>query len=97
MNILSQIQHPWIFKIYEYFEQDKHLLIVTDPFIGMELFDFLTEDNRTEEEKWKTEEPLSLTEDVAARIMKSLLGCVGYCHQKNIVHRHLQPESIRVH
>ena len=69
---------------------------MTDPFIGMELFDFLTEDNRIEDEKWKTEEPLCLSEDVAARIMKTVLGCVVTCHQHNIVHRQLQPENIRV-
>ena len=30
----------------------------------------------------------------AARIMKSILSAMAYCHEKNVIHRDLKPENI---
>ncbi len=37
---------------------------------------------------------ISLSEDMAAHIMRQLLSCVMYCHGKKIMHRDLKPENI---
>ncbi len=39
---------------------------------------------------------LSLSENMSARIMKQLLSCVMYCHEKRIMHRDIKPENIMV-
>ncbi len=36
----------------------------------------------------------SLSENVAAHIMKQLLSAVAYCHAKKVVHRDLKPENL---
>ena len=46
-----------------------------------ELFDYLTELG-------------SVTENVAADIMKQLLSAIRFCHDKNIVNRDLKPENL---
>lgn len=81
INILRNLDHPNIVKIYEYFEDEKRFFIVTEICSGGELFDQLIEKGRLEEAE-------------ASRIMKQVLACINYCHQHKIVHRDLKPENI---
>ena len=71
--------HPNILKIFNYFEDPKRYLLVTELCQGGEL---------TDQVKGKFDY------NRAAFILKQLLSAVNYMHSKNIAHRDLKPENI---
>lgn len=84
MNEISNLQHldhPNILKMYEYFEDQKRLYIVTDLYKGGELFHEVKVRGR-------------LGEKDVATLIRQLLSCVSYCHSKGIVHRDLNPQNV---
>lgn len=81
IDILKQLDHPNIVRIYEFYQDKVNFYLVTEYIEGGELFDRIT--------KVKC-----FTELDAARIMKQLLSAVVYCHNKKIVHRDLKPENL---
>jgi len=81
INILKEIDHPNIVKMYEFFEDEKRYYLVTEICKGGELFDEVLAKG-------------SFTERDAAVLVKQVLSCVNYCHKNNIVHRDLKPENI---
>jgi len=83
IQILIQIDHPNIIKIYEYFQDETYFYIITEFVSGGELYDTIS--------KWK-----NFNEDKAAYIMRQLLSAVIYLHSHNIVHRDLKPENMMV-
>jgi calcium-dependent protein kinase len=68
-------------KIYEFYQDKNFVYIVSELCTGGELFDRITERKR-------------FTEKDAAKLMKQILSCLAYLHQRNIVHRDLKPENI---
>lgn len=81
VNVLKEMDHPNIIRIFEFYEDKNSYHIVTELWEGGELFDYLMELG-------------SVTENVAADIMKQLLSAIRFCHDKNIVHRDLKPENL---
>lgn len=81
INILKEIDHPNIIKMYEFFEDEKRYYLVTEICKGGELFDEILQRGK-------------FSERDAAVLMKQVLSCINYCHQANIVHRDLKPENI---
>jgi len=81
INILKDIDHPNIVKMYEFFEDEKRYYIVTEICKGGELFDEILASGRFNEKN-------------AAVLIKQVLSCINYCHNANIVHRDLKPENI---
>eukprot|EP00347_Sterkiella_histriomuscorum_P020848 403336235 len=81
IDILRQLDHPNIVRLYEVFQDEKRYYLVTELCTGGELFDEIT--NRS-----------NFSEQDAAVIIKQVLSAVQYCHVKNIVHRDLKPENI---
>lgn len=81
INILRELDHPNIVKMYEFFEDEKRYYIVTEICKGGELFDEIIARGK-------------FTEKDAAVLMKQVLSCVNYCHKNHIVHRDLKPENI---
>ena len=81
IQILKNLDHPNIVKIYEYFEDSKRFYIVTDIIEGGELFDEITRRGH-------------FTERDAAVLLKQVLSAIAYCHNNNIMHRDLKPENI---
>ncbi|EGR32359.1 protein kinase domain protein [Ichthyophthirius multifiliis] len=81
LNIVKQIDNPYIIKIFEHFEDDKNHYLITEYCTGGELF-----------ERIKDVSPF--TEKVAANYMKQILSAISYCHFHKIVHRDLKPENI---
>ena len=91
VNILSQITHPNILHIYEYFKESSNFYLITEYYEGNELTDLLEELVLDE-----TVAPAQhhLSEKKACPILKQLMSAILYCHKNNIVHRNLKPESI---
>ena len=83
IKILSKLDHPNIIKIYEYFNSNRNIFIVTELLAGGELFDKIIDQQK-------------FSEVDAARTMKEVLSAIQYCHEKKIVHRDLKPENILV-
>ena len=81
INILKQLDHPNILKLYEFFQDQKRYFLVTELCSGGELFDKIAEEQY-------------FSEIDAAKIIKQILSAVNYCHKRKIVHRDLKPENI---
>ncbi len=81
VQILTEIDHPYIVRIYEVVEDEKSISIVTELYEGGELFDRIVKEK-------------SFSEGFAASIMGELMSAVAHCHAKGIVHRDLKPENI---
>jgi calcium-dependent protein kinase len=81
IDILSEMDHPNIIKLYEYFEDESRFYLVTDLCKGGELFDDIVKKTRFRE--WE-----------AALIMKSLLSALCYLHNKGIIHRDIKLENV---
>ena len=81
MTILSKLDHPHILNVFEYFEDENHLYIVTELCTGGELFDKIVEKTK-------------FTEAEAAKVMEQMLSAVVFCHKEGIVHRDLKLENI---
>ncbi|OMJ90666.1 hypothetical protein SteCoe_6946 [Stentor coeruleus] len=81
VDILIKADHPNIVKLYEWYEDEKYIHLVTEFVSGGELFDFIIKSRM-------------LSEPIAAHFMKQILSAVAYCHANSIVHRDLKPENL---
>ena len=80
-DIVKDLDHPNILRLYALYESDSHFFLVTDLYTGGELYDELEEFGR-------------FNEDDAALLMNNVLSCLNYCHNKKLAHRDLKPENI---
>ncbi|EGR30117.1 protein kinase domain protein [Ichthyophthirius multifiliis] len=81
LQLLKQIDHPYIVKVFEHFQDEKYRYIITEYCQGQELLDTI-----------KNLQPLN--EKIASKYMKQILSAIVYCHIFNIVHKHMKPENI---
>ena len=81
INVLKDLDHPNILKIYEAYQDSKRIYIVTEILQGGELFDMIVQKSYFHEH------------DVA-KIMHQIFLAINHCHQKSIVHRDVKPENI---
>jgi len=80
VEILKWLDHPHIIKVYQYFNNEKNIFIVTELCKGGELFDYIEEN--------------VFSEDKTAFVIKQILSAINYCHNNKIVHRDIKPENI---
>ncbi|CAB9521867.1 MAP kinase-activated protein kinase 2 (Fragment) [Seminavis robusta] len=78
---IQSLDNPNLIKVYDMFEDATQFYIVSDIYKGGDLFDVL-------------EEMGTLAEEDVRKIMNTMLTCVNYCHQKNLVHRDIKPENV---
>jgi calcium-dependent protein kinase len=81
INILKEIDHPNVVRMYEFFEDDKRFYLIQEICKGGELFDEIIARGK-------------FSEQDAAVIIKQILSCINYCHTNKIVHRDLKPENV---
>jgi serine/threonine protein kinase len=80
VSILSQLDHPNIIRIHEYYVEPGQIVMIQNLCEGGELLDHIR--------------LTAYDENDAALIIKTLLGAINYCHEKGIVHRDLTPKNI---
>ena len=85
VNLMIQLDHPNIIKLYEVYETDKNIYLIMELCTGGELFDRIVEN---------TENGVQFTEKQAADIFKQMMSAINYCHKNGIVHRDLKPENL---
>lgn len=83
VQILRSIDHPCIVKVFEYFEDESNYYIVMEHVNGKDLFDFVCDKGRLDEEE-------------AVYVLRKILLGVSYLHLKTVIHRDLKPENILV-
>lgn len=80
-NILRQLDHDNVVRVFDAFEDERTLFIVMEYVRGGELFDFIVDNGRFEE-------------DAGRSIFRQMLQAVSWLHAKGISHRDLKPENI---
>jgi calcium-dependent protein kinase len=83
VQILSELDHPNIVRVFEFYEDNNFFYIITELCIGGSL-----------EEHLKKEKTDNFTQKHVAKIMKQLFSAIQYCHNKNITHRDLKLKNI---
>ena len=83
IDILKNLNHPNIVRLYEIYENKCAILLVTELCDGVELFDEISKRRQ-------------LTELEAAIVTKQILQAIAYCHKRNVAHRDLKPENILI-
>lgn len=81
IEVLSNLDHPNIIKVYEYFVDSANYYVITELALGGELYEQIDKVDH-------------FTEKNAAAVIKQLISCICYLHGRNIVHRDLKPENL---
>ena len=81
ITILKLLNHKNIIKLYEVFETQTNIYIVTELYTGKELFHYIYNKKH-------------LNEYEALTIFHQLIDAMVYLHEMNIVHRDIKPENI---
>jgi serine/threonine protein kinase len=79
--LLRRVKHLNIVRLFEYFETEKHILIVIELCKGGDLLNYVRRRRR-------------LKEDVAKCLFKQLIESLAYCHSKSILHRDIKLDNI---
>ena len=85
INILINVDHPNIIKLYEIFESQRSLYLIMEQCKGGEVFDRIIEHIQKKE---------MYSEKDASIIFMQLMSSVQYCHNQGICHRDLKPENL---
>jgi len=85
IEIMQAVDHPNILKLYEVFEDEKYLHLITQLCTGGELFDRIIAKTNSEEGHY--------SERDAANLVSCMLDAIAYCHNLHICHRDLKPEN----
>ena len=81
VQLLRKLDHPNIIKLYQIYETEKTIYLVTEVCEGGQLFYMVVERKM-------------LTQAQTAMIMRQIFSAIAYLHHHNICHRDLKPENI---
>ena len=81
IGILTELRHPNIICLYEYFQDSRFYFLVTEEMHGGELFDRIVAKTYYNEKE-------------ARDTCKILFEAMAYIHSKNVAHRDLKPENL---
>jgi len=79
--ILSELDHPNIVRLYEFYDEAEQYCLVQELVKGGDLIDIMMDRPK-------------FGETEARKLIKALLACVNYCHKQGVVHRDLKPDNI---
>ena len=85
INILTKMDHPNIIKLFEVYEDKRHIYLIMEECTGGELFDRIIE---------RINKKNLFTEREAAVLFKQMMSSICYCHTQGICHRDLKPENL---
>lgn len=83
MDIIKQLDHPHIMRLYNTFEDEHFLYLSSELCIGGPFFDHLRKAHHFEE-------------SVAGRLFRQIIGVTSYLHSRSICHRDIKPENFLV-
>lgn len=83
IDILTNLNHPNIVRLYEVYENKSNIFLVTELCDGCELFEEITSRR-------------IFAENESAVVTKQILQAIAYCHGRNVAHRDLKPENILI-
>jgi len=81
IEIQTNLDHPHILKMYDYFYDDKKIYLILEYACNGEIYKKLTAEKR-------------FSEKVSATFIAELADALLYCHQKNVMHRDIKPENL---
>jgi len=81
VEILSQIDHPNVVKLFEVWEDKLKFYMVMEIMTGGELFDRIVEKDHYSEKE-------------AADTIRPIVDAIRYCHNMGVAHRDLKPENL---
>eukprot|EP00928_Gymnodinium_smaydae_P072283 TRINITY_DN55672_c0_g1_i1.p1 TRINITY_DN55672_c0_g1~~TRINITY_DN55672_c0_g1_i1.p1 ORF type:complete len:593 (-),score=135.62 TRINITY_DN55672_c0_g1_i1:126-1904(-) len=82
LAVLLELDHPHVLKLYEYFEDEVAVYVVTELSCGGDLLGFVGDASK---------EPDYY--DQVVRVFRQLMQAVAYCHSCGIAHRDLKMEN----
>ena len=83
MQILTEMNNPFVIKVYKIYEDKNNFLIIMEYCEGGELFNYIVKKKR-------------LTEDESSYFFFQLINGIEYIHSKGIAHRDLKPENLLI-
>jgi len=81
VDILGQLDHPNVVKLYEIFDESSRMYLVLELMTGGELFDRIVEKEHYSEKE-------------ASDTIRPIVDAIRYCHSLGIIHRDLKPENL---
>jgi serine/threonine protein kinase len=84
LEILAFVKHPAVLKVFDVFQDEEKIAIVTEKASGGELMDAICNPQRRQ----------NLRECDVVFIMRELLGVLTYLHARGITHRDLKMENV---
>ena len=79
ITVLKDMKHPNIIQVFDFYEDDECVYVITEFCRGGQLFDRIGQ----------------LSEKDIATIIRCIIDAIAYCHDmKDIIHRDLKPENI---
>ena len=81
IDVLKEMQHPNIIRLYDTFDERDYYYLVTEKMLGGELFDRIVQKSYYNEKE-------------ARDTCCVLFEAIKYCHSKKVAHRDLNPENL---
>lgn len=79
--MLKRFSHPNVLKIYEYFEDESDIYVITERCYGYNLFEYIILNGK-------------FSENETCKIADGVLRALSEAHKQSIVHRDVKPDNI---